>query len=528
MKVTSAAQMREMDRQTIEDYGLPSIVLMENAAHYVIETLAHCYGPLTGKRIAIVCGKGNNGGDGLAIARQLSARYGAEVAVWLAADSTALRGDAAANCELAQKYGLFVQSVDQDLSPLMLSLAQADLIVDALLGTGIKGAVTGMMAGVIEAINTARRPVVAVDLPSGLNADTGAVDGPCVQAAVTVTFALPKYGLIEFPGADYVGELLVGDIGMPRQVMQADHVQTWATDAGEVTDWLPSRTENRDSNKGKFGHVFILAGSEGFAGAPALAAEGAARAGAGLVTLVVPQGVQPALMSLVSPVVMTKGLPQTGEGTFALAALDVALKLAEKADAVAIGPGLGGTHGGETPEFVRAFIDRCPVPLVIDADALNILASEPDHGAERLRKRTAATVLTPHPGEMGRLLGTDTKTVQGDRRGAIGQAIEAFRCIVLLKGSRTLIADPKGSLYINTTGNAGMATGGAGDTLTGIIAALLACHLDPIVAAAAGAYLHGLAGDIVAEDHGGKAGLIATDLIEALPRALGRCRKEGS
>lgn len=528
MKITSAAQMREMDRQTIEDYGVSSIVLMENAAHCVVEAIAHRYSPLRGRQIAIVCGKGNNGGDGLAIARHLATRYGVDVTLWLATDPARFAGDAAVNYALSQKFGLPIRSIGSDLAELTACLPRADLIVDALLGTGIKGAVTGTMAGVIEAINGSRRDVIAVDLPSGLNADTGMVDGPCIRATVTVTFALPKYGLVEFPGVNFVGELVVGDIGMPRAVMQAPHVQTWVTDAGDVAGWLPSRAETRDSNKGKFGHVFVFAGAQGFVGAPVLTAEAAARTGAGLVTLAVPQEVQNAIMSRVSPVVMTKGLPQTEQGTVARDAVEGALKLVEKADASALGPGLGGVENEETQAFVRDFVSRCPVPLVIDADALNILAAEPDHGASLLQRRAAPTVLTPHPGEMGRLLGTSTKEVQADRRGAVETAAKTFGCVVLLKGSRTLIADPNGNLHINTTGNSGMATGGAGDTLTGMIAALLANHLVPCEAAVAGAYLHGLAGDLVAKEHGGKAGLIATDLIEALPQAIGQCIKEGS
>ena len=328
-----------------------------------------------------------------------------------------------------------------------------------------------------------------------------------MNAQMTVTFALPKYGLLEFPGADAVGKLIVGDIGMPRQVMQAPHVQTWVTDAAEVAAWLPSRRESRDNNKGTFGHLFVFAGSKGYVGAPALSAEGAARAGAGLVTLVVPEAVQTAITSSVSPVVMTKTLPQTSQGTFDRSAADMALKLAENADAAAIGPGLGGTDNEETCDFVRTFVARCPVPLLIDADALNILSAEPDHGASLIRRRTAPTVLTPHPGEMGRLIGLKTANVQADRRAALQTAKEQFGCVVLLKGSRTLVSGPDDRLYLNTTGNSGMATGGAGDTLTGIIGALLAAKLDPTEAAAAGAYVHGLAGDLAAAQKWRQSGL---------------------
>lgn len=525
MKVTSAAQMREMDRRTIEDYGMPSIVLMENAALRVVEAIVERYGPLKGKRIAIICGKGNNGGDGFAVARHLSGRFGADISVWLAAEPASLAGDAAANYALAQKFDVPIQIVGNDLASLAAELQQGDLVVDAVLGTGIKGPVTGVYAGVIEAINRCRCPIVSVDVPSGLNADTGEVAGPCVRAKVTVTFALPKYGLVEFPGVDYVGKLLIADIGMPPRVMQADHVQTWLTDAAQVANWLPSRSEGRDSNKGIFGHVAIAAGSRGFAGASILAAEAAARTGAGLVTLAVPQSVQNVVMSRANPVVMTRGLPETDAGTFSRLAIEPLLH--QKASADAIGPGLGGTHDEETRAFVREFVSSCPLPLVIDADALNILADEPDRGASIIRGRSGPTILTPHPGEMGRLLGSDAKAVQADRRTAVETAVSTYGCVVLLKGSRTLIAAPDGNLYINATGNSGMATGGMGDALTGIIAALLANGLAPPAAAAAGAYLHGLAGDIVASDHGGKAGLVATDLIDALPRAIGQCERAG-
>jgi len=527
LKVTSAAQMREMDRRTIEDFGVPSLVLMENAALRVVDVIAERFGPLKGKRITVVCGKGNNGGDGLAIARHLATRFEADVRV-LMADPLSMPGDAAVNLKMAHRYGLsFLAS---NSGP---KISGSDgLIVDALLGTGIKDGVTGDLAAYISAMNNTANltgmPIVAVDVPSGLDADTGEVEGACVKATLTVTFALPKFGLMVYPGAEYVGELIIADIGMPRQVMAADDVQVAVTEAADVARWLPARVNGRDSNKGQFGHVTVFAGSSGFVGAPTLTSEAAARTGAGLVTLAVPEGIQNALMARVSPVVMTKGLPQTEGGTFARAAVEAALKLAEKGTAAALGPGLGGPDSEETRAFVREFVARCSVPLVIDADALNCLALEPDRGASVVKGRPAATVLTPHPGEMGRLLGTDTKTVQADRRAAAEESARNYGCPVLLKGARTLIADPSGRLAVNTTSNPGMATGGAGDVLTGVIAALLAGKLDAWAAAAAGAYLHGLAGDLVAAGQGGPAGLIATDLVDYLPAAIARCHAEAA
>lgn len=523
LKVVSAAQMREMDRQTIEDYGVPSIVLMENAALRVVEVIAERFGPLRGKRIAVVCGKGNNGGDGLAIARHLATRFGADVTTWLASDSAGLSGDAAANYKIAQAFGLNVRRLSPSPAG---TVEELDLIIDALLGTGIKGAVTEPMAEFIDIMNGLGCPIASVDVPSGLEADTGNVSKSCVKATLTVTFALPKFGLLVYPGAEYVGELVVADIGMPRAVMVAEDVKVAQTEAIDVARWLPVRLNRQDSNKGKFGHVTVFAGSSGFVGAPVLTSEAAARTGSGLVTLAVPEGLQNAAMARVSPVVMTNGLPQTANGMFAREAVDAALKLAEKGTAAALGPGLGGPDSEETRAFVREFVMGCPVPLVIDADALNCLALEPDRGASVVKARTAGTILTPHPGEMGRLLGIDTTTVQTDRRAAVEQAARDYGCVVLLKGARTLIASPDGQLAINSSGNPGMATGGTGDVLTGVIAALLARQLDPQEAAAAGAYLHGLAGDLAAAHQGGATGLIATDIVEFLPRAIAHCQNE--
>ncbi len=526
LKLTSAAQMREMDRRTIGDYGVPGIVLMENAALRVVEAMSERFGPLPGKRVAVVCGKGNNGGDGLAIARHLATRLGADVRVWLASDPAAYTCDAAANYKMAQAFGLGLHTLDapsQDGSDVG---GWADVVVDALLGTGITGGVAGELAEAINAMNAGGKPIVSVDVPSGLDADTGEVEGACVRATLTVTFALPKLGLMVYPGVEYVGELVVADIGMPRAVMAAEDVLVGATEASDVAAWLPARVNGRDSNKGKFGHITVFAGSAGFVGAPVLTSEAAARAGAGRVTLAVPERLQEAAMARVSPVVMTRGLAQTDAGAFAGAALEAALVLAAKGTAVALGPGLGGAEDEETRAFVRAFVSRCPVPLVVDADALNCLARAPDRGTSVMRARTAPTILTPHPGEMGRLLGTDTQTVQAGRRAAVEQAAQAYGCVVLLKGARTLVAAPDGRLAVNTTSNPGMATGGSGDVLSGLLAALLAGGLAAWEAASAGAYLHGLAGDLVAKAQGGPAGLIATDIIASLPAAIARCQAE--
>jgi len=528
MKLVTAATMREMDRRAIEEFHIPGMVLMENAALRVVEAIVERYGPLEGKRVVVLCGKGNNGGDGFAIARHLHVRYGAKVSVdttlpSLPPSSQKPEGDAATCLMAALSAGVPILTFTADASKMYGSaVASADIIVDALLGTGGRGPVEGLAARLIAIINRRRTgKVVAVDIPSGVNADTGGVDGGALEADLTVTFALAKPGLVCYPGAANVGELVVANIGMPAALV--DEVPAFAvtTEAANVAHVVPKRENGRDTNKGKFGHVLVVAGSRGFLGAANMSAHAAARTGAGLVTLAVPDSLLTAAMSTVNPVIMTRALPETGEGTFAKIAVDAVLKLAEKVTAVAIGPGLG-SHVDETAEFVREVVRRCPVPIVVDADALNVLASEPDHGQSIIAGRTAATVLTPHPGEMGRLVGKSTADVQADRFAVAQDVADRYKCTILLKGARTVIASPEQPFNINMTGNPGMASGGMGDALTGVIGALLGMKVDPHAAASAGAYLHGDAGDIAAERIGGAAGLLATDLIDSLPAALGR------
>jgi hydroxyethylthiazole kinase-like uncharacterized protein yjeF len=516
MKIATVAEIREMDRQTTEEYHVPSLILMERAALQVTRAMEERFGLLGNKRIAVVCGKGNNGGDGLAIARELFSGCHAQVTVWQSTEPFELRGDAATNYKIAEAYGVAFRPTSE------LDLSQVEIVVDALFGTGIKGAVTGAAAKIIDLINNSGKTVVSVDVPSGLNSDTGKAEGAVVHATFTVTFALAKIGLIEYPGAQYAGELVVAGIGMPSAVMEAHSIKTYVTEAADIKQWLPARVNGRDANKGTFGHVIAIAGSEGFVGAPILVAEAAARSGAGLVTLVVPQVIARAISSRISPVVMTSGVGSRDERTFDGSAIDATLRRAEKATAVSIGPGMG--QGDNVIQFVGDFVARCPRPIVIDADALNALASNSDRGASIIQRRSAATILTPHPGEMGRLLSIETKAVENDRRSAVIRAAQLYKCIVLLKGARTWIAEPDGTLYLNSTGNPGMGTGGTGDVLTGVITSLLSQKLKPLAAAAAGAYIHGLSGDLAAALRGGATGLIATDIIRRLPYAFACCQ----
>lgn len=521
MRLATADEMRAMDRRAIDEFGIPGIVLMENAALRVVDVLEREFSPIAQKRFVVLCGKGNNGGDGLAVARHLHTRFSVPVSVWLTVDPGNLTGDAASNYTMAARSGVSITTVTGDVpTGLAGELASPCVVIDALFGTGFHGKASGPAAVMIDAANASGNPIVAVDVPSGVNADSGAAEGAAIHASITVTFALGKPGLYVYPGVDCAGRVVVGDIAFPRSIYQGGTF--FLTTPEDISGWLPSRKASRDANKGKFGHVSVFAGSAGFLGAANLAAVGAARSGAGLVTLCVPAGLLDAAMAMTNYVIMTSPLPQTKERAFSSAALDKALETAGKGTAAAIGPGIG-RHDPETVRFACEFIRQCPVPLVIDADALTILSEQPGRGASIVKQREAATVLTPHPGEMARLLGKKSSEVQEDRLTAVREAAQSYGCVALLKGSSTLITDPGGEVWINRTGNTGMASGGMGDTLTGILAAFLGMKIPVLHATAAAAYLHGVAGDLAIRRNRGTGGLLATDVIETLPEAIAQC-----
>jgi len=385
----------------------------------------------------------------------------------------------------------------------------AGLIIDAVLGTGVVGSARGQAAEAIKLINAARRPVLAVDMPSGVGTDTGRVDGPAVRAEVTVTFGLPKLGLFQFPAADLAGKVFVVDIGLIGRAVEAEDITVELTRSEMVRDWMP--TYSRDAHKGTRGKVLVAAGSRGMTGAGALAGAAALRVGAGLVTVAAPQGSQP-VMASIRPEFMTLAVPESAEGGFSLAAVEPFLERATRCDALAVGPGLG--TAAETQSFTRAVVAGATAPLVLDADAIKAFAGR----AELLADCPVPLVLTPHPGEMAHLLGISVEAVQADRLAAVRQAAEETKAVVLLKGAYTLIAEPGGEVFINPTGSRVLGTGGSGDVLTGIIAGLLAQGLGAPEAAAAGAFLHGLAGDRLAERFG-EDGILASEISSELPAA---------
>ncbi len=504
-KIATSAQMREFDRRASDEFGVPSIVLMENAGRNVFDAVRDRLGTVRRRRVAVVCGKGNNGGDGFVVARHLR-DAGADVHVLLLGDPNGVTGDAKVNLHILRKTGLEVKSIES-AADVQLALDRSELIVDAIFGTGLRGDVQGLAADAIHAINASGLPVVSVDIPSGLDADTGRILGVCVKAECTVTFALPKIGLLSFPGATCVGNLIVGDIGIPLSLY--DEVNIELTGEEWVCAHLPKRPS--DGHKGTFGTTVVLAGSRGFTGAAAMASEAVLRVGAGLSTLGIPLSLQDIMATKLTEV-MTRGLPETEVLSLSTAALEPALTLCDKAASVVLGCGLG-THAS-TCEFVQQFISAIKKPIVVDADGLNCLAD-----AHILEGAHGDLVITPHPGEMARLLGISIADVQTDRIGTALAASSRFHCVTVLKGARTLIAEPSGRVYMNPTGNSGMATGGTGDVLSGTIGGLLAQGLSPLDAAVCGVYVHGRAGDIAASTVG-MAGMIAGDVLRALPEAL--------
>ena len=511
MKVPTAAEMREIDRLASVSYGVPGVVLMENAGMAVARQVREmCRGDLHGRKICVFSGRGNNGGDGFVVARALT-NQGAQVKVIFCGDRSKVSGDAAVNLEIISRMGIEVWETagERDWDRVRIAVAFADCLVDALLGTGFQGAVGAPMDQAVELINGSGKPVVAVDIPSGVDADTGEVRGPAVRADVTVTLALPKPGLLLYPGASYAGRIVIADIGIPFPLLTRKEIRQTAVTPPLVRRSFPARAP--DAHKGTCGRVLVVAGSRGMTGAAALCAQAAVRCGAGLVTLGIAESLQP-LMAVKLTEVMTRSLPEIpGAGLAEEAALVIDELLAGR-DVLAIGPGLG--RDPATQEVVREVLRLARRPLVIDADGLNALAGATD----LLKDAEVMPVLTPHPGEMAALTGLDIAEVNRDRIGVARDAAEAWGSIVVLKGARTVVAFPDGEVYINLTGNSGMATGGMGDVLTGVIAGLIAQGLTSHEAAVAGVYLHGLSGDLVAAR--GAIGLTAGDVAAGLPAAI--------
>lgn len=514
MKILSTEAIQSVDRAAIEVLGVPGIVLMENAALGVVDAVIELVPEAT--TAAIFCGPGNNGGDGLAVARHLAVR-GFRIQAVLATGGREYAGDARVQLEIARNlsdFGVEVQELgsSDSLDAVTRQAASADVVIDALFGTGLSRPLEGGFAELVEAINALPGPRVAIDLPSGLSGDRFDLPGPHVLADVTVTFAAPQIAHIFPPAAEAVGLLAIADLGVPEDFVERAEGDLYLLEREDLASVLGHR--ERSSHKGDYGHLLLVGGSAGKSGAAILSAQAAIRAGAGLVTGAVPEAIFDVFeaSSLES---MSVALPPDPDGGLGEAALDALRAAAGSKSALALGPGLGTE--ASTQETVRQIVLESELPAVLDADGLNAFAGD----LERLADRSPPTVLTPHPGELGRLLGVDTAAVVADRLAAVREAARRSHCVVVLKGHLSLIAETGAGVYVNPTGNAGMATGGSGDVLTGMIGALMAGGLDALVAAQVGVFVHGLAGDLAA-DRTGEISLAAADVLGSVPAAFGR------
>ncbi len=504
MKLVTAAEMRELDRRTIEEWELPGRVLMENAGRAVAQIAGELLEETGAGRVVVVAGKGNNGGDGFVAARWLH-HAGVDVEACLLGAGEELRGNAAANFEFAARMGV---PIHEQAGRALLDdrLSDAALILDGVLGTGISGEVRGSAREAIAAMNAASAPVVCIDIPSGVDSDTGAILGDATWAHTTVTFALPKIGLYQYPGRERCGQIVVAPIGIPAALTDSDELRTTLTLEDDAAWMLPGRAP--DMHKGDAGRLLIVAGSVGMTGAAALAGLAATRSGAGLVYVACPQSLND-ILEVKCTEALTRPMPETEARSLALAAEEPIAEMAAGMDAVVLGPGL--SQHDETGELARRLATRLELPMVIDADGLNAFTGR----VEELRAREIPAVITPHPGEMARLTGRSIGDIQADRLTSAREVAEASHAVVVLKGAGTVIAAPDGEAWVNATGNEGLASGGSGDVLSGMIGAFLAGGAPALDAAVAGVFYHGRAGDLAAQP--GRRGLVAPALLDVLP-----------
>ena len=513
MKLVTAKEMKALDVQAQNDYAMPGILLMDNAAQAVAEAVHEALTALEGERVVIFCGGGNNGGDGLGAARWLQS-YGVSVRAFIVgAALDAVQGDAAMELAMFTKAGGRVEalSTEDDWVLAELAASKADVLVDALLGTGFHGELEGDVLRACELLNKSEKYILAVDIPTGVNADNGAVCEQAVRADHTVTMALVKTGLLLYPGREYCGDIELADISMPVKLVEKYKSDKYRLTDEIVRELLPLRKAN--AHKGDAGRVVICAGSPGYTGAAALASDAAVKAGAGLVSLYTPLSSRDVLAIKLTEV-MVHGLLERMPGILGGGAASDVASSAEAADVLAIGPGLGTSES--TQEAVRTILQKITTPVVIDADALTALAGH----TEILAAMQAQKVLTPHPGEMARLTGLEIAEIEADRINIAKKYAEQWQAIVVLKGAPTVIGCPNGTVYVNSTGNSSLATGGSGDVLTGIIAGLAAQEISLQEAAICGVYLHGLAAELTGIDIGLAAGELAALLPQAREQVL--------
>ncbi|MCD8391386.1 MAG: NAD(P)H-hydrate dehydratase [Firmicutes bacterium] len=508
MKACYARQMRDIDASASADGGIPSIVLMENAALACVDALYEDFGDLKHKSAAIFCGKGNNGGDGFAIAKHLYNR-GVKVCVYLVCGND-IAGDAKINFDIINRMNVDMENIT-DTSGLEYVVKSYDIVIDAIFGTGMRGSARGTAAEVIDIINDNAKYILSVDVPSGMNSDTGEVGDSCVRADRTVTFAAYKIGMFKYPAADFTGKISVAGISIPDYIIEKQGISVNVIDDEFVRRNFPKRRDN--SQKGDYGKVLVIAGSVGMTGAAYLASQTAMTMGSGLVTLGVCRSLNSILEEKTTEV-MTMPLDDA-DGHLISSAADDIIRAADKADAVLIGPGLG--RSDDIAEILAAVLKASRVPVIIDADGINAAARDMDI----FKDCVCPIVFTPHAVEMSRLSGFDKDYIEKNRFEVSADFCETYGAALLLKGHHTIVTAPNGEQYINNIGNSGLATGGSGDVLAGILVSLAARGVDETTAAAMAAHIHGAAGD-AARDIYGIESVTAARVMECIPEALKR------
>lgn len=509
MKLVTASQMQSIDRVAIEKYKIPSLDLMERAGRGV-SSLIQKHFDKTGV-VSIVVGKGNNGGDGMVVARLLK-EAGFNVELYITSPVSEFSTDARANWDKLADLKIPIIEIfsEPDIKKHIQRLEKSGCIVDAIFGTGLSSEIRGRYKLLIEEINSLIKPVVAVDIPSGLSADSGAPLGAAIRARYTVTFGMTKVGLVTNLGSEYAGKIEVVDIGIPKEM-----TEKMETGFNLITPDLFKvhfGPRPKDSHKGDFGRLLVIGGSVGKIGAGLLASRAALRSGAGLVTYALPEAAY-AKFDVKSPEIMYEGISDGGKGSFTRDSLKQLLALVQDKTVVALGPGIGTS--GDVKDVVLEIIKKTLAPIVLDADGLNCIADSIGH----FKGRKVPLVLTPHPGEMARLANTTIAKIQLDRVEIAKAFAKNSGHYLVLKGHRTVVATPQGSVYINATGNPGMASAGQGDVLTGIISGFIAQKIPILESVLAGVYIHGMAGDMALSEMG-ERGLIASDVINNLPKAI--------
>ncbi len=508
--VVTGRQMKEIDRMAIEDYQIPSLRLMESAGAYVFEEVMKELSEET-KTVCVICGVGNNGGDGYVVARKLTHHF-IPVKVYATGPIEKLAGDCKTNYERLAELGIHISVLDDDekLQKLREDIKSANVIVDAILGTGITRSVSEYIKEVFEIVNNSGKKVISVDIPSGIGADNGEVFNAAIKAQKTITFQFPKIGCVLFPGAEYTGELLVKDIGIPEEVIRRNHSQIHIIDEDLIKQII--KPKKRDSHKGDYGKLLLIAGSKGMAGAAVLAGKAALRSGVGLLKMAVPESINDILQISLPEAIC---LPLSGSKSHKLdqTCLDELVAYSKTCSAMAVGPGMG--KGKDFFDIMTRLTEEINTPIVIDADAINAIGND----ADDFFKRNPYMIITPHPGEMSRLTGLSIQKINDDRIRIARDYSKKWGIIVILKGARSVVASPDGCVYINVTGNPGMATGGSGDVLTGILSSFVAQKIERKEAAIASVYVHGKAGDIMAAKVG-EHGLTAMDIAEGVGIAI--------